>query len=114
MISVVNKRMVFKFTVPATYNGEPTDYAISTKGRVYNMKTGRLRKLRSRPDGRHDVNLSFGSKDNCRTFTVYRMVAETFLEGQDIDSLETNSVGTEVEITIDFVKDQAGYDAYNE
>ena len=68
------------------YNGEPTDYAISTKGRVYNMKTGRLRKLRSRPDGRHDVNLSFGSKDNCRTFTVYRMVAETFLEGQDIES----------------------------
>lgn len=65
------------------YNGEPTDFAISTEGRVYNMKTGKLRKLRSRPDGRHDVNLSFGSKDNCRTFTVYRMVAETFLEGQD-------------------------------
>lgn len=64
------------------YNGEPTDYAISTEGRVYNMKTGRLRKLRSRPDGRHDVNLSFGSKDNCKTFMVYRMVAETFLEGQ--------------------------------
>ena len=37
-----------------------------------------------------------------------------WIEGQDIDSLETNSVGTEVEITIDFVKDQAGYDAYNE
>ena len=50
------------------YNGEPTDYAISTRGRVYNMRTGKLRKLRSRPDGRHDVNLSFGSKDNCRTF----------------------------------------------
>lgn len=65
------------------YNGEPTDYAISTEGRVYNMKTGRLRKLRSRPDGRHDVNLSFGSKDSCKTFMVYRMVAETFLEGQD-------------------------------
>lgn len=73
------------------YNGEPTDYAISTEGRVYNMKTGRLRKLRSRPDGRHDVNLSFGSKDNCRTFTVYRMVAETFLEGQNINE-EINSV----------------------
>lgn len=68
------------------YNGEPTDFAISTEGRVYNMKTGKLRKLRSRPDGRHDVNLSFGSKDNRRTFTVYRMVAETFLEGQDIDN----------------------------
>lgn len=64
------------------YNGEPTDYAVSTEGRVYNMKTGKLRKLRSRPDGRHDVNLSFGSKDNCKTFMVYRMVAETFLEGQ--------------------------------
>ena len=68
------------------YNGELTDYAISNKGRVYNMKTGRLRKLRSRPDGRHDVNLSFGSKDSCKTFMVYRMVAETFLEGQDIAS----------------------------
>lgn len=65
------------------YNGEPTDFAISTEGRVYNMKTCKLRKLRSRPDGRRDVNLSFGSKNNCRTFTVYRMVAETFLEGQD-------------------------------
>lgn len=37
-----------------------------------------------------------------------------WIEGQDIDSLETNSIGTEVEINIDFVKDQAGYDAYNE
>lgn len=67
------------------YNDTPTDYAVSTEGRVYNMKTNKLRKLRSRPDGRRDVNLSFGGKDNCRTFTVYRMVAEVFLEGQNKD-----------------------------
>ena len=30
LISVVNKRMVFKFTVPATYNGEPTDLYIKS------------------------------------------------------------------------------------
>ena len=53
------------------YNNTPTDYAVSTEGRVYNMKTNKLRKLRSRPDGRRDVNLSFGSKDNWRTSTVY-------------------------------------------
>jgi len=37
-----------------------------------------------------------------------------WIEGQDIDSLETDSTGTEVEISIDFVKDQAGYQAYND
>ena len=37
-----------------------------------------------------------------------------WIEGQDIDSLETNSDGTEVEINIDFIKDQAGYDAFYE
>lgn len=37
-----------------------------------------------------------------------------WIEGQDIDSLETHSKGTEVEITIDFVKDVAGWAAYDE
>lgn len=37
-----------------------------------------------------------------------------WIEGQDIDSLETDSEGTEVEISIDFVKDTAGYAAFDE
>ena len=37
-----------------------------------------------------------------------------WLEGQDIDSLETDSVGADLTISISFVKDTEGYntDAY--
>ncbi len=35
-----------------------------------------------------------------------------WIEGQDIDSLETNSRGADVNITIDFIKDTAGYEDY--
>ena len=37
-----------------------------------------------------------------------------WIEGQDIDSLESNSNGTEVDINIDFVKDLEGYEAFEE
>ncbi len=37
-----------------------------------------------------------------------------WIEGQDIDSLETNSKGTEVEITIDFVKDVEGWTSFDD
>ncbi|MDD2504951.1 MAG: hypothetical protein PHF21_01610, partial [Bacilli bacterium] len=33
-----------------------------------------------------------------------------WLEGQDIDSLETNSKGVDLIVNIDFVKDTAGYE----
>ena len=36
-----------------------------------------------------------------------------WIEGQDIDSLETESNGAEVEITLNFIKDTAGWEAYN-
>ena len=36
-----------------------------------------------------------------------------WIEGQDIDSLETYSEGTEIEINLDFSKDVAGYNAFN-
>ncbi len=36
-----------------------------------------------------------------------------WIEGQDIDSLETNSAGTDVNIRIDFLKDTAGYEGYD-
>lgn len=42
-------------------------------------------------------------------FRVY-----VWLEGQDIDSLETISEGTTVSISINFIKDTAGYDYYDE
>lgn len=35
-----------------------------------------------------------------------------WLEGQDIDSLETDSEGADVDISIDFVKDTKGYELY--
>lgn len=37
-----------------------------------------------------------------------------WIEGQDIDSLETNSKGTDVDISVNFVKDTAGWEVYNE
>ena len=33
-----------------------------------------------------------------------------WIEGQDVDSLETNSRGAAISISIDFVKDLAGYE----
>lgn len=37
-----------------------------------------------------------------------------WIEGQDIDSLETNSEGADLSISINFVKDTTGYDTFNE
>lgn len=37
-----------------------------------------------------------------------------WLEGQDIDSLETRSEGADVSVLINLIKDTAGYDAFNE
>jgi len=37
-----------------------------------------------------------------------------WIEGQDIDSLETRSDGADVSIVINLIKDTAGYDAFNE
>lgn len=37
-----------------------------------------------------------------------------WLEGQDIDSLETKSEGADVSVIINLIKDTAGYDAFNE
>ena len=36
-----------------------------------------------------------------------------WLEAQDIDSIETNSTGADIELSIDFVKDTYGYDSFN-
>lgn len=37
-----------------------------------------------------------------------------WIEGQDIDSLETRSEGADVSVIINLIKDTAGYDAFNE
>lgn len=58
----------------------------------------------------HDFNEPlFQIPDGITKVRVY-----LWIEGQDIDSLETNSTGTEVEISLDFIKDQAGYQAFND
>lgn len=61
--------------------GVPTNFAISTEGRLYNTKTRNLRKLHTNKYGYRTINLSFGSSDDCHTYYIHRMVAETFLEG---------------------------------
>ena len=37
-----------------------------------------------------------------------------WVEGQDIDSLETDSEGAELYVDINFTKDTTGYNAFNE
>ena len=37
-----------------------------------------------------------------------------WIEGQDIDSLETMSSGTNVDLSVNFVKDTLGYDSFND
>ena len=45
---------------------------------------------------------------------VTKMRVYLWIEGQDIDSLETDSTGADLSISISFVKDQAGYTEFNE
>lgn len=51
-------------------------------------------------------------------FTVPNGITKTriylWIEGQDIDSLETDSSGADLEISLGFVKDTAGYDTFNQ
>lgn len=51
----------------------------------------------------------FTIPDGVTKFRIY-----VWIEGQDIDSLETHSKGTEVEINIDFEKDVEGWTEYND
>lgn len=37
-----------------------------------------------------------------------------WIEGQDIDSLETNSKGTDIDLSLNFIKDTAGWESYND
>ena len=37
-----------------------------------------------------------------------------WVEGQDVDSFETYSTGSDISITLNFIKDTAGFDYYNE
>ena len=43
---------------------------------------------------------------------ITKMRIYVWLEGQDIDSLETDSQGAEVSVSINFIKDTAGYEEY--
>ena len=45
---------------------------------------------------------------------ITKLRVYVWLEGQDIDSIETRSEGAEVSIVINLIKDTAGYDAFNE
>ena len=43
---------------------------------------------------------------------ITKMRVYVWIEGQDIDSLETDSEGAEVSISINFIKDTYGYTEY--
>lgn len=45
---------------------------------------------------------------------VTKMRVYVWIEGQDIDSLETDSDGADISISINFIKDTKGYTSYNE
>lgn len=45
---------------------------------------------------------------------ITKMRVYVWIEGQDIDSLETNSEGTDVDLSINFAKDTYGYDFFDE
>lgn len=59
---------------------------------------------------RFDINRPiFELPDGITKVRVY-----VWIEGQDIDSLETKSEGADVSVIINLIKDTAGYDAFNE
>ena len=71
---------------------------------------GNLVKNVSRQITRVDINRPiFEIPDGITKIRVY-----VWLEGQDIDSLETRSEGADVSVLINLIKDTAGYDAFNE
>ena len=43
---------------------------------------------------------------------ITKMRLYLWIEGQDIDSLETDSSGTKIDVSINFIKDTAGYEEY--
>ena len=43
---------------------------------------------------------------------ITKMRLYLWVEGQDIDSLETDSSGTKIDVSINFIKDTAGYEEY--
>lgn len=44
---------------------------------------------------------------------ITKMRVYVWIEGQDIDSLETDSQGADVSVSINFIKDTQGYEAFN-
>lgn len=59
---------------------------------------------------RFDINRPiFELPDGITKVRIY-----VWIEGQDIDSLETKSEGADVSVLINLIKDTAGYDAFNE
>ena len=62
----------------------------------------------TRDDNDFDTPI-FTIPDGITKFRIY-----VWIEGQDIDSLETHSDGTEVDINLSFIKDTEGWNYYND
>lgn len=77
---------------------------------ISEVARGNLAENFSLQETRVDIERSiFEIPDGITKFRIY-----VWLEGQDIDSLETRSDGADVTVTINLIKDTAGYDAFNE
>lgn len=62
-------------------DGKPTNFAVSTEDRIYNIKTGNIRKTHTNKYNYRTINLSFGSSNDSKTYYLHRLVAETFIDG---------------------------------
>lgn len=71
-------------------NGKQTNYEVSTKGRVRNVKTGRIMKLHINHRGYLKLNLYVNKKR--MNFTVHRLVALAFIPNNDTEKTEVNHI----------------------
>jgi hypothetical protein len=53
-------------------------YKISSEGRLYGVRTGKIRKLYINKKGYYVTGVSFGSRTNKTTWKIHQLVAETF------------------------------------
>ena len=87
------------------------------------IKEGGLTDIRNTIFGSPNLNTEYFARQNTRTdFStplfqipdgITKVRVYVWIEGQDIDSLETLSDGADISLNINFIKDTAGYDYYD-
>ena len=106
--SIHNAEVVDGFDYP-TYANKKAGGPIYVKDSIAGNVDPEYFELQETIDDIDIVQPIFKIPDGITKFRIY-----VWIEGQDIDSLETHSTGAEVEIGIDFIKDTEGYEAVDE